>query len=268
MYGVYGVVYGVVHCVKHAYIVHITVKQPYLYVHCILRQYTTTHTLSHTTTTLTKQAQGARPDLFLLAQSVIDRLARALGSMSEHWDAVLSPTAGAVGWRLGIPQHGIDTFSEEVIRGTAFAPLSQLLSLVDPALRQQSGRGNWMVVSPAAGTASGWLRIVDDLASIQHDTFERPTVLLCNHVGGEEEVPGGCTALLTPDSIDVLCHSAVRARNCRVFLATCYQREELQDMHRYDGQFVQVGGYVWGVGGGEGGVGDRELGCLVIEYDV
>lgn len=60
------------------------------------------------------QAQGARPDLFLLAQSVIDRLARAVGTMGEDWNEVLQPTAGAIGWRLGVPQHGVDTFSEEV----------------------------------------------------------------------------------------------------------------------------------------------------------
>lgn len=139
----------------------------------------------------------------------------------------------------------------QVIRGTVFAPLSQLLSVVDPALRQQSGRGNWMVISPAAGAASGWLRVVDNLATVQHDTFDRPTVLICSHVGGEEEVPAGCAALLTPDSIDVLCHSAVRARNCRVFLATCYDRAELEAMKQLDGQFVQVGcvnSAAWGPG--------------------
>ncbi len=47
-------------------------------------------------------------------------------------------------------------------------------------------------------------------------TYEEPTVLLAKRVTGEEEVPEGAVAVLTPDAPDVLSHVSVRARNMKV----------------------------------------------------
>ena len=48
-------------------------------------------------------------------------------------------------------------------------------------------------------------------------TYEEPTVLLAKRVTGEEEVPEGAVAVLTPDAPDVLSHVSVRARNMKVW---------------------------------------------------
>jgi hypothetical protein len=50
-------------------------------------------------------------------------------------------------------------------------------------------------------------------------------VLLVEQLGGHEEVPEGCCALLSLCGAcpDMLSHSAVRARNIGVLLAACHE---------------------------------------------
>ena len=47
---------------------------------------------------------------------------------------------------------------------------------------------------------------------------------------GEEEIPEGVVAVLTPDAPDVLSHVSVRARNMRVLFATCHDKEPLDEI--------------------------------------
>ena len=49
-------------------------------------------------------------------------------------------------------------------------------------------------------------------------------------VSGEEEIPEGVVAVLTPDAPDVLSHVSVRARNMRVLFATCHDPEPLEQI--------------------------------------
>ena len=67
------------------------------------------------------------------------------------------------------------------------------------------------VISPVQ--VSGYVEVVDNLAIVQMHTYDRPTVLVSRRVSGEEELPVGCVAVLTPDMPDVLSHVSVRARN-------------------------------------------------------
>lgn len=50
--------------------------------------------------------------------------------------------------------------------------------------------------------------------------YEEATVLIAKRVTGEEEVPEGVVAVLTPDAPDVLSHVSVRARNMKVRSST------------------------------------------------
>jgi alpha-glucan,water dikinase len=78
--------------------------------------------------------------------------------------------------------------------------------------------------------------VVDELSTIQHRVFDRPTVVVAKHVSGAEEIPLGATAVLSGSSVDVLSHSAVRARNSKVFFATCYDADTVQSLLTLDGQ--------------------------------
>lgn len=57
---------------------------------------------------------------------------------------------------------------------------------------------------------------MDELLSVQNKSYERPTILIAKSVRGEEEIPDGAVAVLTPDMPDVLSHVSVRARNSKV----------------------------------------------------
>lgn len=70
-------------------------------------------------------------------------------------------------------------------------------------------------------TSSSTLRFV----ALQ--VYEEPTVIIAQRVTGEEEVPEGAVAVLTPDAPDVLSHVSVRARNMKVLFAICHDPEEL-----------------------------------------
>ncbi len=58
----------------------------------------------------------------------------------------------------------------------------------------------------------------------------RPSTPTHPQVSGEEEVPEGAVALITPDAPDVLSHVSVRARNMRVLFATCYNPDTMAQL--------------------------------------
>ena len=53
--------------------------------------------------------------------------------------------------------------------------------------------GSWQLVSPApGGSVSGEAAAVPALADVQGSSFSRPTVLLADVVGGDEDIPEVC----------------------------------------------------------------------------
>lgn len=65
---------------------------------------------------------------------------------------------------------------------------------------------------------------------------------MAQRVTGEEEVPEGAVAVLTPDAPDVLSHVSVRARNMRVLFAICHDSEELAKVSQVSCSRVPIGG--------------------------
>lgn len=79
---------------------------------------------------------------------------------------------------------------------------------------------SWQVISPIE--AVGYVVVVDELLSVQNKSYELPTILVAKTVSGEEEIPDGAVAVLTPDMPDVLSHVSVRARNSKVILVKTF----------------------------------------------
>src|SRR5205823_5370759 len=75
------------------------------------------------------------------------------------------------------------------------------------------------------GRACGRVRVVERLLSVQAERFPEATVLIADVVDGNEEIPGGVTAVLTAAAPDLVSHVAVRARNAGVLFATCFEPE-------------------------------------------
>jgi len=55
-------------------------------------------------------------------------------------------------------------------------------------------------------------------------------------VKGEEEIPDGVVGVITPDMPDVLSHVSVRARNCKVLFATCFDPNTLSELQGHEGK--------------------------------
>ena len=72
---------------------------------------------------------------------------------------------------------------------------------------------SWQVISSA--DAYGFLVCVNELITVQSKVYSKPTVIIACKVTGEEEIPDGVVAVLTPSLIDVLSHVSIRARNSK-----------------------------------------------------
>lgn len=174
----------------------------------------------------------------LFAKSVLDRTRLALTSKAELYHHLLQPSAEYLGSQLGLDQWAVSIFTEEIIRAGSAASLSSLVNRLDPVLRSMANLGSWQVISPVE--AVGYVVVVDELLAVQNKTYERPTILVAKSVKGEEEIPDGTVAVLTPDMPDVLSHVSVRARNSKVCFATCFDPNILADLEANEGKLLQI----------------------------
>ena len=165
--------------------------------------------------------RGGDASWALRAKATVDRIRLAVTEHATDITNNMQPAATTIGKRCKCDSWTVDLFSEEVIRGGPAFALSLMLTRLDPYLRREAKMGDWQIISPA--DCAGQVLHVRTLAEVMNDTFKVPTVLICDHVGGDEEIPSGAVAVLTGSSVDVLSHSAVRARNGGVLFATCYE---------------------------------------------
>ncbi|CAN8305598.1 unnamed protein product [Cochlearia groenlandica] len=174
----------------------------------------------------------------LYAKSVLDRSRLALASKAEKYLEILQPSAEYLGSCLGIDQGAVNIFTEEIIRAGSAAALSSLVNRLDPVLRKTANLGSWQVISPVE--VVGYVIVVDELLTVQNKTYDRPTIIVANRVRGEEEIPDGAVAVLTPDMPDVLSHVSVRARNGKICFATCFDSDILSDLQAKDGIILSL----------------------------
>ncbi|KAG5520839.1 hypothetical protein RHGRI_033418 [Rhododendron griersonianum] len=174
----------------------------------------------------------------LYAKSVLDRTRLALAGKAESYHHLLRPSAEYLGSQLGVEQWAVNIFTEEIIRAGSAASLSSLLNRLDPVLRETANLGSWQVISPVESV--GYVVVVDELLAVQNKSYEKPTILVAKSVKGEEEIPDGAVAVLTPDMPDVLSHVSVRARNSKVCFATCFDSNIWADLQASEGKFLQI----------------------------
>jgi alpha-glucan, water dikinase len=206
----------------------------------------------------------ASRDEALLAVAAASRVRRAVAAASDSVVARVSRFSQCLGRAAGCDGWAVDVFAEEVVRGGPLFAVSLALSAVEPGLRAAAELGAWQVISP--GDATGRLaHVPGGLSDVQDLVYDEPTVLVVGEVTGEEEVPEGCVAVLTPDAPDVLSHVAVRARNLRVLFAACHDSQPLDELRALAGGRVHVkttaaGAVTWSAvgeeGSGKGGSGD------------
>lgn len=174
----------------------------------------------------------------LHARSVADRTARWIQSFTAEFYQQLQPKAEFLGEACAVEKWVVPPFGEEVIRGGPAFPLGLLLRHLDPILRRAAGLGGWQVASRAQ--AVGRVMVGDRLSAFQHDRFPEAAVIVTDTITGDEEIPANVQAIITTDTPDLLSHVAVRARNARILLATCYNREVYEGLKGLKDQVVAL----------------------------
>ncbi|BBN15240.1 alpha-glucan, water dikinase [Marchantia polymorpha subsp. ruderalis] len=174
----------------------------------------------------------------LRTKAVLDRTRLALQDKAEHYQNLLQPTAEYLGTLLGVENWAMEIFTEEMIRSGSAASLSLLLNRLDPVIRKEANMGSWQVISPVE--TKGVVVVVDELLEVEDKVYDRPTILVAGRVRGEEEIPDGAVAVLTPDMPDILSHVSVRARNGKICFATCFDSEVLANLRSLSGKAVRV----------------------------
>ncbi|KAG7617165.1 Alpha-glucan water dikinase 2 [Arabidopsis thaliana] len=174
----------------------------------------------------------------LQTKAVLDRLQLVLADRCQHYFTIIQPTAKYLGQLLRVDKHGIDVFTEEVIRAGPGAVLSTLVNRFDPSLRKIANLGCWQVISSA--DAYGFVVCVNELIVVQNKFYSKPTVIIASKVTGEEEIPAGVVAVLTPSMIDVLSHVSIRARNSKICFATCFDQNVLSNLKSKEGRAISI----------------------------
>lgn len=177
-------------------------------------------------------------DWALHADSAIDRIHRAIGTFIDRCYGLLQPKAEFLGRSFRADAWTVTLFSEEVVRGMPAFALSMLLQKLNPILREAAELGDWQIISP--GRAEGRVEVTDSLKSVQGRRFDGKTIVVSDRVAGDEEIPKAVSAIVTPDSTDVLAHVAIRARNAGVLFAVCYSSEKLEKLKRLKGNFASL----------------------------
>jgi alpha-glucan,water dikinase len=113
-----------------------------------------------------------------------------------------------------------------------------LIRHLDPILRRSARLSDWQVINP--NDVTGEVAVVESLRAVQGRRFERPTVIVAEKVFGDEEPPEGVRAVITPSSVDLVSHVAVRARNAQLLFATCYDRECFDRLQAMKGRRVRL----------------------------
>ncbi|MDA8084717.1 MAG: hypothetical protein M0024_13750 [Nitrospiraceae bacterium] len=175
----------------------------------------------------------------LMAKAFADRLERALASWIDRYYRLIQPKAEFLGNAFRAEKWAIDLFAEEVVRGRIAFAVSMLLRRLDPLLRKSAQLGNWQVIS--RGGAAGSVEVVPSLRSVQSGHFDRPSIIIADSVSGDEEIPPGVVAVITPAVIDILAHLSVRSRNAGVVFATCYDQGIIDRMKSLRGKSIRLG---------------------------
>ncbi|MCP4577531.1 MAG: hypothetical protein GY846_14745 [Deltaproteobacteria bacterium] len=172
------------------------------------------------------------------AQAVVERLGRVLGGFIDRYYSLLQPKAEFLGNAFQADSWTITLFTEEVVRGRPAFVLVMLLRHLNPILRKSADLGDWQVVSRGQGL--GQVEVTDSLGAVQNKSYDHSTVIVTDKIGGDEEIPQGITAIITPDTTDIVSHVAIRARNAHVLIATCYDPETVNRLKSLRGQKIKL----------------------------
>ena len=175
----------------------------------------------------------------LIIKASTDRLQRLLGTYIDVYNKLIDSKARRLGTEFSIDAKMVEIFVEDTIRGSLLFAVSMVLKKIDGHLRRLCNFKSWQVISPKPHS-SGLLCKVDSLHAVAYEVYPQSTVLICDKVTGEEEIPDNVTAVISCTELDALAHVCVRARNNKVLLAVCFDPEEVRKIERFVNSWVLV----------------------------
>ena len=183
-------------------------------------------------------------DSALKIKSITDRIGRLLGHVIDYYNTVFAPRAIYFGQGCKVDNKIVDIFTEEEIRGSIFFALSAILKKIEPILRNKANLGPWLIISRGVDeNINGKVRYEKDLKTVQLEQFKEKTILLVENVGGSEEIPMNCNAVIILNSNnypDMLAHVSVRARNLKVALVVCFEQNMYQTLKDNKDKYLEI----------------------------
>ncbi|CAG9461027.1 unnamed protein product [Pedinophyceae sp. YPF-701] len=170
------------------------------------------------------------PDWSLRAAAVAERASLIIADIADSYASNTQRHCEAFAKACSSVQaEYVPTFGEEVARAQAgvFATAANLTAL-EPMLREAAGLGPWDVVAHTGRPVTGKLLKVAALdseeavkACAEANAAGSSLILVVDAVKGSDDIPPGVAAVLTPSSLDLLSHVAIRSRGLGVLLASC-----------------------------------------------
>jgi alpha-glucan,water dikinase len=183
-------------------------------------------------------------DSAMKIKSITDRIGRLLGHVIDYYNTIFAPRASYFGKECKVDEKIVDIFTEEEIRGSIFFALSMILKKIEPILRNKANLGPWLIISRGQSeNICGKVRYEKELKTVQLENFKEKTILFTENVGGSEEIPNNCNAvvILNPNNYpDMLAHVSVRARNLKVALVVCFEQNMYQELKNNNDKFLEI----------------------------
>ncbi|MGA1792050.1 MAG: phosphohistidine-like domain-containing protein [bacterium] len=180
------------------------------------------------------------PEWGLKAFAALTYIQSMIHSYTDELYGCIQPKARLLGESCQIPESYLTNFTEEVIRSQNTYILSKLLDALLPLIRKTAGIGPWKIVSHGQGHAAGRIKYTDSLLSIQGRSLEKPHIMVVDRIDGTEDIPAWVSGIITKSDVDILSHIAIRCRNSRVMLSTCYERDIFEQLGSYEGKIFEV----------------------------
>lgn len=121
---------------------------------------------------------------------MVDRVKQGLGEVNDNFVGLMQSKAEMFGKAFGLQEFAYKIFAEELIRGSLFFSLSMIMKKIDPHIRKCANLGDWLIISQGRSIGSrGYAQSIKHLNEVTHEIYDRRTVLLCDKIDGEEEIP-------------------------------------------------------------------------------
>jgi alpha-glucan,water dikinase len=184
-------------------------------------------------------------DNMLKIKSVYNRLMRILNNISDFFNNNIQTKAKYLGEQFNINKESIETFSEELIRGTIFFALSILLKKLNKFIREKTLNEKWLIISRGEKEEIKCLiKFEKNLNDIQFEKLKQKTILITENINGNEEIPINCIGLIISNNNenypDVLAHVSVRARNLKIFFVVCLDENIRNELFLYNNKFIKL----------------------------